>query len=143
LPVEGSIQHYTGRLCRKDGGEIVVEANVWVVKDLDGIIGMVDLALDLPLTTERREYLNVVKGAAASLLRLLDDILDFGKFEARKLALEPLGFQLRENLGSTTKTLAVRAHTKALELACRIVPSVPDPLVGDLARLLQALVNLV
>jgi hypothetical protein len=75
-------------------------------------------------------------------LRLLDDILDFAKIEARKLDLDPLEFQLRETLDNTLKTLAVRAHTKGLELAGHVAPGVPDRLIGDSARLRQILVNL-
>jgi two-component system sensor histidine kinase/response regulator len=109
---------------------------------MNGIIGMTGLVLDSNLTAEQREYLTVVKASADSLLRLLDDILDFAKIEARKLDLEPLEFRLHENLGDTLKALAVRAHTKGLELAWRIAPGVPDRLVGDPARLRQILVNL-
>ena len=109
---------------------------------MNGIIGMTGLVLDSHLTEEQREYLTVVKASADSLLRLLDDILDFAKIEARKLDLEPLEFRLRETLDNTLKALAVRAHTKGLELAGRIAPGVPDRLIGDSARLRQILVNL-
>ncbi len=109
---------------------------------MNGIIGMTGLVLDSNLTDEQREYLTVVKASADSLLRLLDDILDFAKIEARKLDLEPLEFRLRETLDNTLKTLAVRAHTKGLELAGHVAPGVPDRLIGDSARLRQILVNL-
>ena len=39
--------------------------------------------------------------------------------------------------------MAIRAHDKGLELACRIAPEVPEWLVGDPGRLRQVLVNLV
>jgi PAS domain S-box-containing protein len=110
---------------------------------MNGIIGMAELALDTELTAEQREYLEMVLSSANSLLALLNDILDFSKIEAGKLDLAPIDFDLRDSLGETMKTLAVRAQQKGLELACQIPPTVPDALVGDLGRLRQIVVNLV
>jgi len=110
---------------------------------MNGIIGMTELALDTMLTTEQREYLTLVKASAGSLLTILNDILDFSKIEAGKLELEPVPFALRENLGTTLKTLALRAHQKGLELASHVHSDVPDALVGDPGRLRQIIVNLV
>jgi two-component system, sensor histidine kinase and response regulator len=110
---------------------------------MNGIIGMTELALDTKLTAEQREYLTLVKGSADSLLTILNDILDFSKIEAGKLELEPVAFALRDNLGTTLKTLALRAHQKELQLASYVLPDVPDTLVGDSGRLRQIIVNLV
>jgi signal transduction histidine kinase len=44
---------------------------------MNGIIGMTDLALDTALSPVQREYLEVVRSSAASLLQILNDILDF------------------------------------------------------------------
>src|SRR5262249_41409867 len=41
------------------------------------------------------------------------------------------------------RALAVRAHTKGLELIYEVQPDVPDTLVGDAGRLRQILLNLV
>jgi signal transduction histidine kinase/CheY-like chemotaxis protein/HPt (histidine-containing phosphotransfer) domain-containing protein len=109
---------------------------------MNGVLGMTGLALETDLSPEQRDYLEVVRGSAESLLSLLNDILDFSKIEAGKLDLDPVPFGLRELLGSTLKTLALRAHEKGLELAWHVPPGVPDGLVGDTLRLRQVLVNL-
>ncbi|HKX28141.1 MAG TPA: response regulator [Blastocatellia bacterium] len=110
---------------------------------MNGIIGMTELALDTQLTDEQYECLSTVKLSADALLSLLNDILDFSKIEAGKLDIDSTPFNLRETLGSTLKTLAVRAHQKQLELICDINAEVPETFVGDPTRLRQVVINLV
>ena len=95
---------------------------------MNGILGMTELALGTALTPEQNEYLTIVKTSAESLLDILKDILDFSKIEAGKLSLERIAFRLRDNVGSTLKALALRAHEKGLELTCRVQPEVPTRL---------------
>ena len=109
---------------------------------MNGILGMTELALDTSLDAEQHEYLTLVKSSADSLLTLINDILDFSKIEAGRLDLEPISFDLRDALGDTVKTMAMRAHAKGLELLCDIRPEVPEILIGDPGRLRQILVNL-
>jgi PAS domain S-box-containing protein len=110
---------------------------------MSGILGMTELALDTALTRQQRDYLEMAKTSAESLLAIINDILDFSKIEAGKLELLPGEFPLRDSLDATIQTLALRAHQRGLELACRVATDIPDALVGDLARLRQVLVNLV
>jgi len=110
---------------------------------MNGILGMLELSLDTELSSRQRDYLGIVKTSAESLLGLLNDILDFSKIEAGKLELEQISFRLRDHVGETLGTLALRAHHKGLELACQVEEGVPDALVGDPLRLRQILVNLV
>ncbi len=110
---------------------------------INGVLGMTELALDTDLTSEQRSYLDLVKISADSLLVIVNDILDFSKIEAGKFELEAVAFSLRDRLGDTLKTLALKAHEKGLELACHFAPEVADALVGDAARLGQVILNLV
>jgi signal transduction histidine kinase len=110
---------------------------------MNAIIGMTGLALETELTAEQREYLSLVKASAESLLTILNDILDFSKIEAGKLALEAMPFDLREHLGTTVKTLALRAHQKGLRLTTQVHPEVPARLTGDPGRFRQIMVNLI
>jgi two-component system sensor histidine kinase/response regulator len=109
---------------------------------MNGIMGMAELALETELTLEQREYVTMVKVSADSLLTIINDILDFSKIEARKLDLESMPFDLRDNIEETLKVLAPRAHQKGLELAFEMSAGVPGRVVGDPGRLRQILVNL-
>jgi CheY-like chemotaxis protein len=76
-------------------------------------------------------------------MTVINDVLDFSKMEAGKLDLDPVAFDVRDNLGDTMRSLALRAHPKGLELAYEVKPDVPEAIVADPHRLRQILTNLV
>ncbi|MFH0823602.1 MAG: PAS domain S-box protein, partial [Pseudomonadota bacterium] len=110
---------------------------------LNGIIANADLALSTELSPEQRDYLSTMKHSGLSLLALINDILEYSAGEAGQIHLERAVFSLRDSLEALMRTMAVDAHSKGLELAYRVSPSVPDILVGDARRLKQILINLI
>src|SRR3954467_15131439 len=110
---------------------------------MNGIIGMTELALATELTREQREYLQLSRSSAESLLQVINSILDFSKIEAGQMELEAIAFDVRTSIGDTVAAFGARAADKGLELALDIAPEVPKKLVGDAGRLRQILVNLI
>jgi two-component system sensor histidine kinase/response regulator len=110
---------------------------------MNGVIGMTELALGTPLTSEQREYLETARSSADSMMRVINDILDFSKIEARKLELESIEFDLRDCVVEAAKTMASGAYQKGLEMACDVAKDVPEMVSGDPIRLRQVLLNLI
>ena len=109
---------------------------------MNGVIGMTEIALATDLDNEQREYLDMVRSSASSLLGIINDILDFSKLEAGRSELESIEFSLKQCLGEAARTLALEAHEKGLEMIFDIPDGTGDLVIGDPTRLRQVVVNL-
>ncbi len=109
---------------------------------MNAILGMADLLSDGPLGPEQRRYVDTMRSNGNALMHLINGILDVAKIESGRLSLESVSFDLEDVVGKAIETMSVRAHAKGLELTARILPHVPQNLIGDPLRLGQILINL-
>jgi signal transduction histidine kinase len=110
---------------------------------MNGILGMLDIALDRDLNPEMAEQLQTAQRCAYSLLALLNDILDLSKIEAGKMTLEKVPFDIRALLADCIQAHQPQATENAVSLRADVSPEVPQQIAGDPLRIRQVIVNLV
>jgi signal transduction histidine kinase/response regulator of citrate/malate metabolism len=110
---------------------------------MNGVIGMGNLLLGTPLTSEQRDLVQTLCASGEALLVIINDILDFSKIEAGRLTLESIDFTLAEQLEVALDLHADTARRKGLELVMQIDPAVPARVRGDPVRLRQIVLNLI
>ncbi len=109
---------------------------------LNGVLGMIGLALQDTLDPVQRQRLAFADQAARDLLTLVNDILDYSKFEVGLVTIEPVDFHLGDLVQSLSELLAPRVAAQGNRLNWTIDEAVPDWLRADDGRLRQVLVNL-
>ncbi|MGK2941716.1 MAG: PAS domain-containing protein, partial [Immundisolibacter sp.] len=80
--------------------------------------------------------------AGGHLLDVINDILDYSKIEAGRLALETEPFALVGAVDHLNSLIRERAEAKGLTLSIELAPDLPQWVAGDALRLRQILVNL-
>ena len=110
---------------------------------ISGIIGASEMLLLSDMSNDQKDTIGMIKNSAASLLTIINDILDLSKIEAQKLEILVEDFDLYESLKNHLKPFSIEVHQKELEMTLKILPDVPQFLSGDPHRLGQVLRNIV
>ena len=109
---------------------------------LNGVMGMTQLAARGATSEVQRRYLELAEQSGRSLLRILDDVLDFTKAEAGKLKLVAEPFDLPQLVAETVRGLAPQIGNRPLHMLFDCVGTLSH-VTGDAGRVRQIVSNLV
>ena len=109
---------------------------------MNAILGMLTLLGKTELTERQADYAHKSESAARTLMKLLNEILDYSKIEAGKMELDPQPFAMDQLLRDVSAIMSIQVGDKPVELRFDMDPAVPRQLIGDAMRLQQVLLNL-
>jgi signal transduction histidine kinase/FixJ family two-component response regulator len=109
---------------------------------LTSVSGFIDLLSDTQgLSREQSRYLQLAGTASEALLAVIDDILDFSQVDSGRLKLAPRAFSPSALAHDTMAIILPAAAAKGPSVKYAILGDLPQSLIGDQARLRQALLN--
>ncbi len=112
---------------------------------LNGVLGMIELVTEEPLSPRQIDYLQTARQSTEDLLTVINDILDYSHIDRGTLELENREFDLQRLITNCTASYRHIAEQQGLALSTKFVGEWPDhPLVlGDASRLRQILAGLI
>jgi signal transduction histidine kinase/CheY-like chemotaxis protein/HPt (histidine-containing phosphotransfer) domain-containing protein len=109
---------------------------------MNAVIGLLELLLLSKLDPEQRDTIDTVRESGKSLLRMIDDVLDFSKIESGKLELHEEPSSLVQLFNSALQNFGAVASQKGVLLLQKVDPRVAPALVLDPLRMRQIINNL-
>jgi signal transduction histidine kinase len=110
---------------------------------INGIIGITHLLEKTALTEEQKELVGLLEISSASLLGVINDILDLSKIEAGKFKINRTETNLVGTCNAVVNLLKLRAKEKNLDLIVDFDSELPAWILADSLRLNQILMNLI
>lgn len=109
---------------------------------MNGIIGVSELLLESELKQDQEDWVTIIHDSAHALLTIINDVLDFSKMEAGKMAIDYVEFNLMSLVEGIAEMFVPKARKKGINLLTFVDPKIPKILIGDPMRLRQILINL-
>jgi signal transduction histidine kinase/ActR/RegA family two-component response regulator len=109
---------------------------------LNSILGMTHLILRDKPSEEQKAQLNVLLFSANNLLSIVNDILDYNKIEAGKIAFENIETDLITDINHIVSGSRPAAEQKGIDLRLSIDPALQTKVLTDPTRFSQIITNL-
>ncbi|ANI56789.1 hybrid sensor histidine kinase/response regulator [Pseudomonas sp. DR 5-09] len=106
---------------------------------MNGVIGSLELMQTVELDPELEQYQQTAAGSARDMMRMVNGILTLTELQAGKLKATPGSFSLRGVVEALRIQFDGNASSKSLDFKVDVLPTLPDRLHGDSAKLAQCL----
>ena len=128
----------------KAKGQFLANVSHEIRTPLNGILGVIGLIRDRDdLDRETLSDVRTIRTSAETLLRIIDDVLDFSQVDSGRMSLVPTDFVLADAVDAVVQLMRPRAEKRGLKLKATVDDDLPEVIRGDAARLRQVLLNLV
>lgn len=127
----------------KSRSEFLANMSHEIRTPMNGVLGTLELLRLTNPDNKQSRYIEMAYQSGDYLLKLLNDILDLSKFDAGKVRLDNIDFDLRMAVTGVIDMFANRSASKGIDLDTFIADDVPAWITADNTRLLQILINLV
>lgn len=109
---------------------------------LNGVLAVSEVLMRTPLDARQSEMVRLITTSGRTLLRVMDDLLEFSRLEGDDIQFDIRPFELEEAVRQACETARVRAEAKGLKFDCFISAGVDGVFRGDAVRISQVLGNL-
>ena len=110
---------------------------------LNGVIGIAGLLSRTDLTTQQRQYTDIINGCSAGLVTIVNDVLDLSKLDSGKMVIHANPFNLRDMIAALALLHRPAAMGNGLALTFHYAEDTPERFIGDESRIRQIVNNLV
>lgn len=110
---------------------------------LQSVLGYTDLVVDTPLDESQRHHVELIRTQGRTLMRIVQDILDFSAMRRGSFSLQLKTVLLRELVEDVAATVSPMADRKGLRFEFTVSDDLPAQVKADNVRLRQVLHNLI
>ena len=109
---------------------------------LNGVLAVSEMLARTNLDPKQTEMVRLITGSGETLLKVMDDLVEFSRLEARQIEFEVRPFEAEEVIRSACEAAKAQSEAKGLTFESFISASIDGVFRGDPVRIGQVLANL-